>query len=151
MHISTPLLVMIIVLIVFIALMVVFYFLGKRLQKRQQEQDEIVQNAAQPMSMLVIDKQRMRITKAGLPEAIVAQTPWYAKRSRVPVVKAKVGPQVVTLLCDPDVFKELPTKKEIRAMVSGLYISGFKSLHGKTVTKPQKKGFIYRMKKLAGM
>lgn len=142
---SLSLIIIAVTLLIGIAIM---YFFGRRMQDKQAKADEQIQRMAQPVSMLIIDKQKIRMTKAGLPEAVVASTPWYARRSKVPIVKAKVGPQILTLICDMAIYNELPTKKEVRAMVSGIYISSFKNLHGKTVV-PQKKGFMQRMMRLA--
>lgn len=145
---STVSLVLIIIAAVLLIATLALYFFGKRMQDKQAQTDEQIQRMAQPVSMLIIDKQKIRMKKSGLPEAVIASTPWYARRAKVPIVKAKVGPQITTLICDMTVYNELPTKKEVKAMVSGIYISSFKNLHGKTVV-PQKKGFMQRMMRLA--
>ena len=74
--------------------------------------------------------------------AVLAQTPKLMRGSKVPIVKAKVGPKVMTMLCDANVFEIIPVKKEVKATVSGLYITGVKGLHGAiTQTAPVKKSF----------
>ena len=40
------------------------------------------------------------------------------------MIKAKVGPQIVTLICEDDVFKKLPDKKNIRVDLAGIFIVG---------------------------
>ena len=95
------------------------------------EQDEQVAKVAQTVSMLIIDKKKMRVNQAGLPDEMINAMPWYAKRSKMPIVKAKVGPKVMTFICDYEVFDSVPTKREVKATVSGLYITGVKGLHGK--------------------
>ena len=67
---------------------------------------------AQTISMLIIDKKKMKLKDAGLPAVVLENTPKYLRRSKVPVVKAKVGPKVMTLMCDAKVFEVLPVKKE---------------------------------------
>ncbi len=140
--IPTFTLVLIILTAIVVALTIVFYFLGKRAEKKRAEQDEQVKAMAQTVSMLIIDKKRMRLKEAGLPEAIVNSMPWYAKGSKMPIVKAKVGPKVMTFICDYEIFDQVPVKKEVKATVSGLYITGVKGLHGKTSVDQttQKKG-----------
>jgi hypothetical protein len=60
----------------------------------------------------------------------------------MPIVKAKIGPQIMSLICDEKIFEDVPVKKEVKAAVSGIYILEVKGLHGKTTTeKVQKKGF----------
>ena len=136
---STVGIVLLVIALVLVVAMVVLYFLGKRMQTRQDEQKAQMDAVAQQVSMLIIDKKRMKLKDAGLPEAVVANTPWYAKGSKIPVVKAKVGPQVMTLICDAQIFDDIPVKKEVKATVSGLYITKVKGLHGKTEQKDTKK------------
>lgn len=131
--------VLIIIAVILIAAIVALYFLGKKAEKRKAEQDEMMAAAAQQVSMLIIDKKRMKLKDAGLPEAVLAQTPWYAKGTKLPIVKAKVGPQILTLICEENIFDDVPVKKEVKATVSGLYITKVKGLHGKSVVKEEKK------------
>ena len=96
---------------------------------------------AQTVSMLIIDKKKLRLKDSGLPEAVIAQTPFYAKRAKLPIVKAKIGPKIMTLICDGEIFDEIPIKREVKATVSGLYITKVRGLHGKsTVQQAPKKG-----------
>ena len=108
-------------------------------EKKQEEQNAQVEATAQNVSMLIIDKKRLRIKDSGLPEAVIAQTPFYARMSKLPIVKAKVGPKVMTLICDATIFDDIPVKKEVKARVSGLYITSVRGLHGKNDTTDTKK------------
>ena len=125
--------------------MIVLYFLGKKAQKRKDEQDEQIKAAAQTVSMLIIDKKRLRMKDSGLPAAVLEQTPKYLRRSKLPIVKAKVGPRVMTLIADEQVFDEIPVKKEVKATVSGLYITAVRGLRG-PIEKPEKKKKGFRAK-----
>ena len=139
---STGTIVFIVVVVILIGLCIGLYIFGKRAQKKQAEQQEQLDAAAQTMSMLIIDKKKMKLKDAGLPAAVLAQTPKLMRGSKVPIVKAKVGPKVMTMLCDANVFEIIPVKKEVKATVSGLYITGVKGLHGAiTQTAPVKKSF----------
>lgn len=80
--------------------------------------------------MLIIDKKMMKFKDAGFPEQMMSAVPWYQKGMKVPVVKAKVGPQMMTLICDGEIFDQVPVKKEVKATVSGLYITKVKGLRG---------------------
>ena len=129
---STPVIVMLIILVILIAACIALYFFGKKAEKRQAEQEEQMASVAQTMSMLIIDKKRMKLKEAGLPAVVIENTPKYLRRTKVPVVKAKVGPKVMTLMCDAKVFEVLPVKKEAKVVVSGIYITGIKSdLHNR--------------------
>lgn len=102
----------------------------------------------QTVSMLVIDKKKMKIKESGLPKIVYEQTPKYMRWAKVPVVKAKVGPKVMTLLADERVFASLPVKTEAKVVVSGLYITEIKSVRGGAIPQaPKKKGFFARFKK----
>ena len=56
---STGTIVFICILVVLIAGVVALYFLGKRAQKKQAEQQEMLQANKQTVSMLTIDKKRI--------------------------------------------------------------------------------------------
>lgn len=137
--------VLLVILLVLIAAMIVLYFLGKKAQKRKDEQDEQIKAAAQTVSMLIIDKKRLRMKDSGLPAAVLEQTPKYLRRSKLPIVKAKVGPRVMTLIADEQIFDEIPVKKEVKATVSGLYITAVRGLRG-PIEKPKKKKKGFRAK-----
>lgn len=140
---STLTIVLIVIAVIMVAAVIALYFMGKKAQKRQDEQNEALAAAAQTVSMLIIDKKRMRLTDSGLPAAVIEQSPKMLRRSKLPIVKAKVGPKVMTLICDASIYDSIPVKKEVKAVVSGLYITGVKGLHGPIeTTEKKKKGFF---------
>lgn len=134
------------IMIVMLIALVVLYFLGKKAEKKKAEQDEQIAAAAQTVSMLIIDKKMMKLKDAGLPAAVIEQTPKLMRRSKLPIVKAKVGPQIMTFICDGAIFESVPVKKEVKATVSGLYITSVRGLRGPIqVTTPKKKSFRQKM------
>lgn len=143
---KTTLIVLAIVAVVVIGIFIGLYFLGRKLQKRQEEAEEQMKAAAQTFSMLVIDKKKMKLTEANLPKMVIEQTPKYLRRSKVPIVKAKIGPKVMNLMCDPKVFDLIPVKKEVKAVISGIYITDVKGLRSGLEKKPPKKGFFKKIK-----
>lgn len=144
---STFTIVMIVIIVVLLAACIALYFFGKKAQKKQAEQQEQMEAAAQTVSMLIIDKKKMKLKEAGLPAVVLENTPKYLRRTKVPVVKAKVGPKIMTLMCENKIFEVIPVKKEVKAVVSGLYITGIKSVRGGSIEQPQKKkGFFSRNK-----
>ena len=95
--------------------------------------------------MLIIDKKRMKLKDSGLPQAVIDQSPKLMRGSKLPIVKAKVGPQIMSLVCEEKIFDSVPVKKEVKAVVSGIYITSVKALHGKPIVPPpKKKGFSKR-------
>lgn len=133
---------LVIILVVIAAIAVALYFLGKRAKKKQEEQQVQIDANKQTMSMLIIDKKRLKIKDSGLPQAVISQTPKLMRGSKLPIVKVKVGPQVMNLVCDEKIFDSVPVKKEVKAVVSGIYITevrGYRSSKDKAPAK--KKGF----------
>ena len=90
--------VLIVVAVIIIALITILYFLGKKAQKKQAEQQEMLEANKQSVSMLIIDKKRMKLRDAGLPQAVLSQTPKALRGSKLPIIKAKVGPQILSHL-----------------------------------------------------
>lgn len=142
---SKPLIITLIILAVLIAIMIALYFLGKKAEKKKAEQDEQLKAAAQNVTMLIIDKKRMRLKDAGLPAQVVEQTPKMMRRSKLPIVKAKIGPRVMSMIADEQIFDDIPVKKEVKATISGLYITSVHGLRG-PLEKPQKKKKSFRAK-----
>ena len=126
------------------AVIIVLVVLGKKAKKRQAEQEEQIEASKQVMSMLIIDKKRMKLKEAGLPQMVIDQTPRLMRGSKLPIIKAKVGPQILSLISDEKIFDSIPVKKEVKAVVSGLYVLDVKGLHGKPSAAPQKKKGFFR-------
>lgn len=132
--------VLIVIAVVLVAVIIALYFFGKKMQKKQAEQDEQLAQHKQTVSMLIIDKKMMKLKDAGLPQAVLEQTPKLMRSSKLPIVKAKVGPQILSLVCDAKIFDSIPVKKEVKASVSGIYITEVKGIRGNNKkAEPEKK------------
>lgn len=130
---------LVVTLVIIAAIGITLYFLGKKAKARQEEQQMQIDANKQTISMLIIDKKRLKIKDSGLPQAVIQQTPKLMRGSKLPIVKVKVGPQVMNLVCDEKIFDSVPVKKEVKAVVSGIYITDVKGLHGKQAAVEQKK------------
>ena len=137
--------IILIILAVVAAILVVLYFVGTKLQKKQAEQQSMMEAMAQTVSMLVIDKKRMPLKDSGLPQMVIDQTPKMMRRAKLPIVKAKVGPRIMTLICDAAIFDQIPVKKEVKATVSGIYITGVRGIRGSLEQPEKKNGFWQKM------
>ena len=144
--IATWTIVMLVVLVVLIAALVALSIYGKKLQERQEQSQQELENASQNVSLLVIDKKRMKLKEAGLPQLILDQTPKYMRGRKVPIVKAKIGPKIMSFICDEKIFEVIPVKKEVRAMISGIYIMGVKGLHTNLDARQTKLKFTDKMR-----
>jgi len=107
------------------------YFLNKWAGKRTAEQNEMVAQHKQTASIYVIDKKKDKITNANFPKAVIDQIPRMGKMMKMPLVKAKIGPQIMTLMCDATVFEALPIKKTVTVELAGAYIVGMKGMKTK--------------------
>ena len=130
---STLSIVLLVILVVLIIACVVLYFLGKKAEKKQAEQQEQLDAVAQTVSMLIIDKGKMKLKDSGLPQIVIDNTPKYLR--------------IMTLMCDAQIYPLIPVKKEVKATVSGIYITGVKGVRGALETPEKKKGFFARFKK----
>ena len=112
--------ILLVVLVLLIIGIIVLFFLGKKAQKKQEEQQVQLDAMKQTMTMLIIDKKRLPIKQSGLPQMVIDQTPKLMRRSKLPIVKAKIGPKIMTLVADEAIFDLIPVKKEIKADVLSL-------------------------------
>ena len=138
--------VLLIILIILVAALIGLYIWGRRLQKKQAEQQEAIEAAKQTVSMLIIDKKRLPVKDSGLPQMVIDQVPKLMRRSKMPIVKVKVGPRVMNMIAEDRIFDMIPVKKEVKAVISGIYITDVKGLHGPLQAPEVKKGFWQRMK-----
>ena len=146
---STGTLVAIIVAGVLIVGAVVLFFVGRRMQNKQNAQRAEMEAAAQVVSVLVIDKKKMKLKDANLPQQVMEAAPKIGKFMKYPMVKVKIGPKIMTLIAEDSIFDIIPVKKEIKATISGLYIMEVRGIRGNLDAKPEKKGFFKRLKEKA--
>jgi len=123
--------ILLVVVLVAIVVVTVFYFLNKWAGKRAATQQDMIQQHKQTVTMYIIDKKKDKITNAGFPKAVQDSIPRMAKLMKTPLVKAKVGPQIMTLVCEAAVYDALPLKKTVTVEVAGAYIVGMKGLKTK--------------------
>lgn len=137
--------IMLIVIVVALILLAVLYIAGNRLQKKQAAQKETIREQATPVTMLVIDKKMLPLKDANLPKIVMESTPKRYQKAKLPIVKAKIGPQITNLICDDGIYDIMPVKGEVKAMVSGIYITSVKNIRGKKAPEPAKKSFSEKM------
>lgn len=144
--ISTGIIVMIVIAVILIAALVALSIYGKKLQDRQEASQKELENASQSVSLLVIDKKRMKLNESGLPQIVLEQTPKYMRSRKVPIVKAKIGPKIMPLICDEKIFELIPVRKEVRAIISGIYIMDVKGLRTNLEARKTKVKFSEKMR-----
>lgn len=143
----------IIVTVVLVGIMIALYIFGNKLQAKQMEQREQISAASQPATLFIIDKKIMPMKDAKLPKMVMEQAPKRYQKAKLPIVKAKVGPQIMTFICEEAIYDDVPSHGEVKAMVSGIYITSVRTLHKKTKkmhqeeleNAPRKKSFREKM------
>ena len=140
--------ILIVILVILVVALAALYYFGSKAQKKQNESKAQLEAAAQTVSMLIIDKKRLKIKESGLPQMVIDQTPKYMRWSKLPIVKAKIGPKIMTLVADEKVYELIPVKRECKVVLSGIYITEIKSARGGLEQPaPKKKGLLARFKK----
>ena len=143
------------VLIILVVLLVVLYFVGKNYRKNKLNSRRKSRLPNRLSQCLSSTRKKLKLKDAGFPAAVLEQTPKYMRRAKFPIVKAKIGPQIMSLICDASIFDIIPVKKEVKATVSGIYITDVKGIRGKLNTAPAKKkgkfrNWVEKMQEKAG-
>ena len=144
---KTVLTVILVILIILVVLLGILAYFGRKAQKKQAEQKATMDAMAQTMSLYIIDKKRMKLSEANLPKIVTESTPKYLRWAKMPMIKVKAGSRVMTLLCDEPVFAQILPMQEVKATVSGIYITSAKRVRGPVPEPKTKKGFLSRFKK----
>lgn len=118
--------ILLIISAVLLVVFVILYFVGKKMQTKVNSQQALIDQSKMTTSILVIDKKKMKISDSNLPKMIQDQVPFYLKFRKVPLVKAKIGPKITTLMCDDKVYKDIPVKKQVKVDIAGMYIVALK-------------------------
>ena len=143
---ETWMIVTLVIVLVVAAALIALYIIGSKMQKKQEKAQADMQIGAQTYSILVIDKKKMKMKDAGFPAFVMEQTPKYLRNAKMPVVKAKIGPKVMSLMCEPKVFDLIPVKKEVKVVMNGIYIMDVKGARGGLAEKPVKLTFAQKVK-----
>ncbi|MDR3239558.1 MAG: hypothetical protein LBT44_05675 [Clostridiales bacterium] len=127
--------ILVIVFIVLAALGVGLYFLNRWASQKMIEQQNVLQKAKQQVTIFVIDKKKEKPIDSSLPKEVKSKLPKMYRFMKAPLVKAKIGPQIMTLMCEPKVFEVLPVKKSVRVELAGIYIAEMKGMKSKREMK----------------
>ena len=133
-----------IVIAILAAVLVGLYFWGRKLQKKYDQQQQLINDNKQSATIFVIDKKKDNVTNLKLPKQMKDQLPWMYKKRKMPVVIAKIGPQIQTLMCDQKIYDSIPTKKQIKVELAGILIVNV--LSGK-LPETKKKGLFSKIAK----
>lgn len=137
--------IVLIVLAIIVVILVILYFVGSKLQVKQAEATKAMEQMAMTVSLLILDKKMLHAKDSGLMKQVQDAIPTYMKWRKLPIVKARVikaniagGAQVMSFIADPQVFKILPVKTEVKVTLSGIYITKLHSAKGVDLSKLKK-------------
>lgn len=134
--------IIIIALIVVAALLAGAYYLNKKTMRRMIQAQDFIDQNRMTVQAFIIDKKQEKPSATNLPKAVFDQLPKMAKMRKANLVKAKIGPQIVTLMCDKPVYEVLPVKKSLKVDIAGMYIV---SVTGMNLADKKKKSFTEKM------
>lgn len=80
---------LIVVIAACVGAIILLYFMGKRNMKKRDEQQAAIDQAAQWVNMLIIDKKKLRMKESGLPQQVIDQTPQFCKTCQSAGCKSK--------------------------------------------------------------
>jgi hypothetical protein len=120
MQLSDIILLVAIIVAVVIGLMIYF---GRKSYAKSLEAQSFINQYKMVTPILVIDKRFEKPSTKNLPKNIYEKLPKAAHIRKMPIVKAKVGPQILTLMCDKNIYDVLPVKKTVKVELAGIYIS----------------------------
>ena len=67
------------ILLIAVIILGVLYYFGRKLEKKQAASQSMMEAAKQTVSILVIDKKKLKIKESGLPKMVYEQTPKYMR------------------------------------------------------------------------
>lgn len=121
--------VLIIILVVLAIVLAVLYYINKKSMRRMIQTQDFIENNRTTMQIFVIDKKQEKPSTTNLPKAVFDQMPKTTKMRKANLVRAKIGPQITTLICDKPVYNVLPVKKTVKVDLAGMYIIGITGMN----------------------
>ena len=134
--------IIIIVIIAVAILMFVMYRLNQKATGRMIQAQDYIDANRTTVQIFVIDKRQEKPSASNMPKQVFEQMPKRAKMRKANLIRAKVGPQIVTLMCDKPVYDVMPVKKTVKVDLAGMYIVGIK---GMNLEDKKKKTFSEKM------
>ncbi|MCL2461972.1 MAG: hypothetical protein FWF44_04845 [Defluviitaleaceae bacterium] len=123
--------IILLVAIIIVAIFAGLYFLNRWSSRKMVDQNAMIEKNKQTVSIFVIDKKKEKASEVNLPKSVSQNLPKLYRFMKMPFVKAKVGPQILTLMCEKKVYEVLPVKKNVKVELAGIYIVGMKGMKTK--------------------
>jgi len=118
--------IVLIVVVVLGLLVAGLFFLNKWAAKRINTQQDMIEKSKQQASIYVIEKKHDKAANVKLPKIVTDNLPKSSKLVKMYFVQAKIGPQIMTLMCDKNAYNALDVKKTFQVELAGIYIAHVK-------------------------
>jgi len=116
---------LLIILILAAVVLGALYFFNRWAAKKYGTQVAAIDKIKVNTNIFVIDKKKMRLKDANLPKIIYDSMPKFYCFIKLPLIKAKIGNKIMTLVCEEKIFKSINAKKSYKVELAGIYITGF--------------------------
>ena len=120
--------VLLVVGIIVVAIFVALMLISRWTMKKQGEQENLIEKSKMLVDIYVIDKKRAKPADSNLPKAVEDAMPKMYKLMKLNLIKAKIGKQIMTLICERKIYDVLQVKKNFKVEVAGLYIVSVKGV-----------------------
>lgn len=114
--------IMLLTIIIVAVVVAGFFFLNRWAYKKMDEQQAVINQQKMTQNAYIIDKKHDKITNVHMPKVVMDNLPRRAKLMKMYFAQVKIGPQILTLICDKNVYNALPLKKSVKIEIAGLYI-----------------------------
>ena len=144
--------ILLLTIIIVAAIAGLLYLLNRWAYKKMDQQQTIINQQKMTQSAYIIDKKYDKITNVNLPKAVTENMPKRARLMKMYFAQVKIGPQIITMICDKNVYNALPLKKTVKIEIAGLYIVsvvGMKSPEQMKAIEKEKKAKAKAEKKAA--
>ena len=120
--------IIIIVVVVIAVIFAALYFLNRWASSKSVDQQSIIDKTKMTVSIYIIDKRKDKMKNVNLPKAVMDNVPKWSGFMNHHFVKAKVGPQILTLMSDKKAYKFMEAKKTYKVDLAGIYIVSVKGM-----------------------
>ena len=115
---------------VFAAVIIYYFTKGKRLRQQREDNEQFMQDHKQSINLYVVDKKQLPLSDSGLPKTVLDSLSKRQMKKKMPIVKVKYGPNIMSLVAEKEVFQNIPVKSNVNATISGIYLTDFKPVKG---------------------
>ena len=116
----------IVILVLGVIAGIIYLAYKKFVVPKMNKYDDLMKEHKVSMSIFIISKCRGKLTDENISKEIISQIPKMFRGRKFPLVKAKVGAQIVTLIADERIYDKIKLNKMVKADIAGMYLVDIK-------------------------